>query len=688
MLKCIILANKFCPQLPMRKTIPLLLILALAYSSNIQAQNDSLFFDPGRIKLRKEFTQSITIKGSDLERMPFTNLTEAINSWLMGTLITKNTVLYVVDGNLLNDVNAYSVYDIEEVTLIQNAITQVSGATGQQQLVLVTTKRNTSNKAGICLAGQLFGTGKEANFGTPGQKSTVNLYQQYYLSVYQNRQRLQYGISFNYLRDVKPQVKQDEIEYNPPLHIDRFRAQAYLTTQLGNHNTIQLNIGYAPQRIAEKRTTNNTGDKREYTYTNRQPLFMPSLRLHSVFLKNWNNDLSVAYVPGVDRTNAFQSLQGIYPYSSDSFKIRSTFNSKDRIQQLVIRDHLSYTKIIGAWGLEPSLDFMYRNLKRKSEAISSYSLWNNNIMNPGSVQNSTVANAYGPVKIFLLTPSLNVFYRNIFNVQAGWLQNLSHRYSDKMKRTFPFASTSVEVLRTFVPAAKSSVKLFASYATGGDFADIQDTLKDFVPFNQSVNTTFPYYGSAYDTAWHMMTAGAVAHSWNNRIIINYYFERRHFSTPMVVTLPPNYTRVYMPECRSYIHRLGVQVKIIETSQTLWLSGINATRMKNEIYATFLGPGTVLKTTTWSGGWFNRLRYKALLLGCDILYHPDATYSSTNKTNAWLLQNLYAGYQWQQGKLKGLEAYAATRNLAQSDKYDLSDGRRYYGIGFKMFLNKD
>jgi hypothetical protein len=60
----------------------------------------------------------------------------------------------------------------------------------------------------------------------------------------------------------------------------------------------------------------------------------------------------------------------------------------------------------------------------------------------------------------------------------------------------------------------------------------------------------------------------------------------------------------------------------------------------------------------------------------------------SKANAWLLQNLYAGYQWQQGKLKGLEVYAATRNLAQSDKYDLSDGRRYYGIGFKMCLNKD
>jgi hypothetical protein len=78
--------------------------------------------------------------------------------------------------------------------------------------------------------------------------------------------------------------------------MDRFRVQAYLTTQLGNHNTQQLNIGYAHQGITEKRTINYTTGKREYTYTNRQPLFMPSLRLHTNFLKNWNNDLSVAYV--------------------------------------------------------------------------------------------------------------------------------------------------------------------------------------------------------------------------------------------------------------------------------------------------------------------------------------------------------------------------------------------------------
>lgn len=685
-------SRQICPpKLYMKQIIRFLLILALVYySPNAQAQKDSLFLDLGRIKLRKDFTQSVTIKGSDLERMPFANLTEAINTWLMGTLTEKNTVMYVVDGNLLNDVNAYSVYDIEEVTLVQNAMIQVSGSTRQQQLVLVTTKSNTSHKAGVSIAAQLFRTGKEANSGAPNTKYNTNLYHQYYLSVYQNRERLQYGFSLNYLRDVNPGTKQNDVAYQSPLHIDRFRVQAYLTTQLGRNNTLQLNIGYAPQRIEEKSKANYAVEKREYTYTKRQPLFMPSLQLHTNFSKNLNNDLSVAYVPGVDRTNTFLSRQRFYPYNTDSFKMRNYLDSKDRIQQLVIRDHLNYVISLGSWALEPSLDIMYKYLERKSETISK-SVSDNNGLQSLNLFTTT----YGPGNIFLVTPSLNLFYRNIFNVQAGCLQNLPHGLSDKTKRTFPFVSTSLDVLRTFVPAANAGVKLFASYAAAGDFADMQDTLKDFVPTNQSANSPFPYYGMGLDKAWHIMTAGATGHAWNNRLMINYYFERRHFNTEMEINLPLNLTRVYMPECRSYTHRLGVQVKIIEISQAQWLSGINVTKMKNDIYADFFNPGTVIKTTTWSGGWVNRFHYKSMLLGFDILYHPDAMYTSRTastitmkKANAWLLQNLYAGYKWQQGKLKGLEAYAATRNLAQNDKYDLSDGRRYYGIGFKMCLNKD
>ncbi len=73
--------------------------------------------------------------------MPFVNLSDAISVWLYGVYTLPSTVVYIVDGNPVVDVNSYSVFDIEEVTLVQSAAA-LSGTSGtQQEVVLVKTKR-------------------------------------------------------------------------------------------------------------------------------------------------------------------------------------------------------------------------------------------------------------------------------------------------------------------------------------------------------------------------------------------------------------------------------------------------------------------------------------------------------------------------------------------------------------------
>lgn len=70
----------------MRKSILSLTMLALSWCSvvNVLAQDDSSRLDAGYLSLKKEFTQAITIKGSDLEKMPFANLSDAISAWSYG----------------------------------------------------------------------------------------------------------------------------------------------------------------------------------------------------------------------------------------------------------------------------------------------------------------------------------------------------------------------------------------------------------------------------------------------------------------------------------------------------------------------------------------------------------------------------------------------------------------------------
>src|SRR5215475_13110614 len=116
-------------------TAVMTLVLGLGYRAD--AQFDSTHLDLGYLSLKKDFTQQLAIRGTDLEKMPFTNLSDAIAVWLYGVYTNPSTLLYVVDGNPVADVNAYSVYDIEEVVLVQHAAGLIASAPGQSEMVLI-----------------------------------------------------------------------------------------------------------------------------------------------------------------------------------------------------------------------------------------------------------------------------------------------------------------------------------------------------------------------------------------------------------------------------------------------------------------------------------------------------------------------------------------------------------------------
>src|SRR5882724_2865291 len=99
----------------------ILLLAAACTGVPLLAQNDSSYFDLGVVRLQKKFAQYQSIKGADLEKMPFANLSEAINVWLYGVYSNSASLVYLVDGNIVPDVNAWSIYDIEEVVLVQSA---------------------------------------------------------------------------------------------------------------------------------------------------------------------------------------------------------------------------------------------------------------------------------------------------------------------------------------------------------------------------------------------------------------------------------------------------------------------------------------------------------------------------------------------------------------------------------------
>src|SRR5579859_3828099 len=140
------------------KQLSLSLIALIAFCClhlTTTAQHDSTWLDAGVVKIRSDFTQTITVKGADLEKMPYTNLSDAIAAWLYGAYSSRSALTYVVDGNYLSDVNMYSVYDIEEIVYVPSAVVQLNTGVTQQQVVLITTRKKGAGKAGITLAAQL-----------------------------------------------------------------------------------------------------------------------------------------------------------------------------------------------------------------------------------------------------------------------------------------------------------------------------------------------------------------------------------------------------------------------------------------------------------------------------------------------------------------------------------------------------
>src|SRR3569833_4150442 len=82
----------------MFKKLLLAAILAVSVFSCAHAQDDSLYYDLGRVLVRKSNTKTTTIKGIDLEKYQASNLSDAINVWLYGTYSTSSTIVYVVVG--------------------------------------------------------------------------------------------------------------------------------------------------------------------------------------------------------------------------------------------------------------------------------------------------------------------------------------------------------------------------------------------------------------------------------------------------------------------------------------------------------------------------------------------------------------------------------------------------------------
>jgi hypothetical protein len=697
----------------MKPTIlPLAVILVCGAMGPSTAQQDSSYLNAGYLSFRKEFTQHVSIKGADLEKMPFTNLGDAISAWLYGAFAQPSGLIYIVDGNTVSDVNAYSVFDVEEVILVENAAALATTAAGQQEVVLIRTRR-WKGKSGVMAAAQ------SGVVNVSGYHPTARWSQNFYAGGYRNWDKVSIGVSANYLRDVFPDTLSGH-EGVTPQQLGRWRLNAYFDWRFNQWNVVEVAMGYTPQQAKEGwDSVTGPSDNRLKTSAT-QRLVVPHLSWRSDIASGLKNEFQATYLHegGTGRGYTSYFNGGTF---GDGFY--STY-SRSTTYHLLIWDRLEYRGKIGRVDVTPSVNASYEYSRdRDSSSFFSGSEQSSGGLGTNQVYSAGYDIFRSNSKFLFLSPAVDLSYKRAFDLQAGVLVEAGHQHGPGNRQGFPFVSLMLDPLRMAKENRESSLRLFGSYAqrTGSTVMDYMLTdvgqvsassaaaLTTGLPVNAigGVNTGTYGYGGPFKPPVYWVGEAGVAYSfWKDRVLAQYTFERRNYSTGVYILgasgINGAASYLIFPEVRSSMHRVDVRVMILDGVGLRWISGINMTMLRNNVdgnlaqYYEIAAIGDVAPSG-WSqtGGWVNRIRIKRVTAGVDVLYHFGETemrqppYSwmiqRGGKRNSVLVPNIYAGYDWKLRGAGALELFLESRGAIRNSPNNLSDGRRYYTFGGKLSM---
>jgi hypothetical protein len=694
----------------MRLSVLSLAILSLiCCTSVVVAQDDSSRLDAGYVSLKRELTQTISIKGSDLEKMPFVNLSDAIAVWLYGAYTRPATLLYIVDGNPVADVNAYSVFDIDEVILVENAAAMVLTGGGQQEMVLIRTRRGKA-KTGMTAAAQ---TGL-VNGGIKGLSTDTRWYHQYYLGAKMNPGSWRFGASASWLRDIQPISGAYQIV--TPDNLQRWRLHGYAEWRPDRHEQLELAVGYAPEKF---RMGTDSTEQQSYGYNVRnsasQRFFLPELRWRGEWLGGLTNELQASYVQSVyqggETATSLSDTSSDYYYTSNIGGNRSSYHA-------YVRDRLAYRLASGGWRIEPAMNASYEHVSERLN-FGQNSYGDNG---QGYPTNYTTAGGYEYARYHMLfyTPQLDIRYKQGFDFQAGEMLQAGLKEPSGTHKTFFFISTAFDVLRLANEHSGSGLAFFGSYAQraipplpGYQLADLTNGYTNESLFGGSNffgftgNQNIYYEAAAPSLRFWVWEAGVRYTGWKDRLQIQGNIERRNYAALLYEYgqsfLGGGSVFVNSQVASDILLHFDARVKILQGRGVDWQSGINASILHskvNDLTTVTMDGGLVGYTGdvypnpySVTGGWVNRVQVRHFIGGIDLLYHFGGTYFLsgpgsfpvvTHKLNPVAIPNIYAGYRFNPAH-NGPEVFVESRGLFRSNPSDLAESRRYYTIGGKLPL---
>lgn len=663
------------------------------------AQSDSGYLDLGRLRLKKEFTQVTHIKADDIARLPFLSLSEVIRSQANGGLTQKDQMVYVVDGITVTDADIYNIQDIEEITIVRNALVNQNGAGNLQLLALVRTKQWEEGSRPVTFSAKGAALYRKVVTNiSASDRQTENVFsgnfQQYALTVRGGNQRINYGGSLGFAHDALPRRNRKDSLYDAEIPgIDRVKLNLWGRFVINKNNTLSAHFNYVPQtershmhQIQQYKNIDDVKKDREY-------LINPYINLETR-VASFLNKFTFSYTNGrtLDSSNTRTEW--------DNERIRND-RRKDSMRAEIIQfnENLSFIKQAGNWQIEPSLNINFQKAfyKRAMATASAYE------QDPifGSYSFSKFVR-YG--KALTATPSLALSYNSLFILQGGLLLDGSKIIDSNYKntRSYPFVNGTVNLARLLQSGTHFDWKIFGSYAERFSGFDGIFQLSDFnhnfvlpeVLGPEAFAIAFPSIPvpvNKFATQWQGGSSMAVL---NERIRINYnYLFAEQRQTAIIQSALGN-LMLYGKYSRKQQH-LSIEADILRTDAFKWNVGLSINVLSDSsAYDGLTSYDGLLmyKQQPYTGGLVSRVQYKNFYAGVDMVYLLNYEERSMNgwnlvieKYNAFQLANLFFAYRLNIRRFDG-ELFLSSRNLIDSAKYPISpDNKKYFGGGFKVSL---
>lgn len=454
-----------------------------------QGAADSVYFDLGRTLLRKDFTISVEAKGEDLSRHSYGTTAEAIQSYFgIGDLV------YVVDGQVVSDINNYSIFDIRQISVLDHAVGVLHGAQPYSKLALIETYSATGQYGDDLRVAARVGWGAAVD-----EFAKAGVQQQYYLMAQGGTRKLRGGLSLDYTTDRNP-YNAAHLGLEDANSLDyRVILRGYGQYSLSEDHHLSADAHYAPNHLNNDQVWNTVtwnGEQTQFSLTGR-------VRLDSRFGDRLGNTFSVSHSwSELDTERIGDDPAGIALQRSTA--TRDYFG-----RQTFLQNRTVYRLSAGDLEFSPQLAVTWRMLSGQESTLTAsqtqYSQY--------SVKSTSVG--FEVQHRLVMAPAMDVRYRDIAWLKGGVHLDFSAAdffLSDESERSFPFVSAGWQAVNSIFPDSRWGLLFTGSYAQSGNFSD-ETTGQLFDRLSQGSEMALrPPFNTDRTTGTYWQAAGKVSYN--------------------------------------------------------------------------------------------------------------------------------------------------------------------------------